>query len=284
MNEELRLGIMMGSSSEDESSSPDAQLLEGLRFFRDESDARGGRSLFVPLPTTTVVVSARALPLESMVNLTSVLVRGLADSGIEARLERQRLCLNGETLPPARELGAAGRLLFCGGCCCGGGAILLVAGARVGNVADLAKVFLPRFSLALRDNPGRPSAFAGALPTILSPFFEVTSLLLADRRSSPCASNENEACDGSAANMESPRRGICPIGSYVAGNIPDDPGLVNRRPGSTPLGGPARANGSSILIGKESFNPSRSPLFAASGLGASVLSFFVFCCKTLLGS
>jgi hypothetical protein len=84
-NDEFLLGIMIGSSSVVDSSDSESTILS----LRPES--RDALRRWMPPgldSSTTTVVSARARPLESIVNFTDVLVRG-PDSGIEVRLERR---------------------------------------------------------------------------------------------------------------------------------------------------------------------------------------------------
>lgn len=85
LKELVRLGIIMGSSSVDESS-PDEKP-------SSRSPCR-------------IVVSARARPRESIVNLTDVRVRGCgAVSGIDARPDSRCWLLRGDALPEGRAMG-----------------------------------------------------------------------------------------------------------------------------------------------------------------------------------
>jgi hypothetical protein len=85
-NEAFLLGMMMGPSSVLDSSDAESASLsrrpESLDILRRWMAPGLGSS-------TTTVVSARARPLESIVNLTDVRVRGPPDSGIDVRLDRR---------------------------------------------------------------------------------------------------------------------------------------------------------------------------------------------------
>jgi hypothetical protein len=85
LKEELRLGIMIGSSSDD----PDEK--DSYSSCTD-----GGRLLTIDFGMTTV--SVLAFPLASIVNMTSVRSLGIGDSGIAVRLP-VRGCLIGEERP-----------------------------------------------------------------------------------------------------------------------------------------------------------------------------------------
>lgn len=81
----FRLGIIIGSSSvEESSSSEDAQLFP-FPLLRFSFRLRTAVGVVSSSSTTIVVVSARARPLESIVNLTEVCVLG-GVSGMELKL------------------------------------------------------------------------------------------------------------------------------------------------------------------------------------------------------
>lgn len=90
----LREGMMMGSSSDEErveaESHSSCTEMEGAR---GGSRRRGGSG-----EGSIMTVSVRALPLESMVKITSVRGRGMGDSGIEVRL-LGRICFTGDVRP-----------------------------------------------------------------------------------------------------------------------------------------------------------------------------------------
>ncbi|CCF45614.1 hypothetical protein CH063_00567 [Colletotrichum higginsianum] len=110
--------MMIGSSSVEDSSSSDSQLLSLRGISRATAGFRCGLSDLESSVTT--VVSALALPFESMVNLTAVRMRGVAASGIDVRLERRDCCccFRGDILPEGRLGGrfepTAGPLVTCG--------------------------------------------------------------------------------------------------------------------------------------------------------------------------
>jgi hypothetical protein len=97
LKEEVRLGIMIGSSSEDDSSPEPFQDCE-------PSDERLLME-FALFSYIECAASARARPLESMVNRIEALdMPRDADSGIEVSPE-SRCRFSGETLPEALVLG-----------------------------------------------------------------------------------------------------------------------------------------------------------------------------------
>lgn len=140
LNELLRLGMMIGSSSVEESSSDESQLR--LAETSRELLLRG-RPLRGPDPSPTMVVSALARPWASMVNRTEVCGRYWGDvSGIDARLDNRGIVLEGEILPDDRPLDLPAEMLgplFT----CGAGR---AAGANVGS-EPRPSALLPRFSL-----------------------------------------------------------------------------------------------------------------------------------------
>lgn len=75
LKEDWREGIMIGSSSEEEGCEEESQ-----------SSSWGGGSRLVGCGESITTVSVRALPLESMVKITSVRGRDWGDSGMEVRL------------------------------------------------------------------------------------------------------------------------------------------------------------------------------------------------------
>ena len=117
-----------------------------------------------------------------MVNLTDVRGRGVPDSGMDDKLERRWWFFNGEVLPlgrgplditrllprsppPWRDTGPG-------------------AGAKAGREVR-AMGRLPRFSLKLRDSPGRMEDLTGETKDALSNcLLGAISLTLADRRRS----------------------------------------------------------------------------------------------------
>ena len=140
LNELLRLGMMIGSSSVESSSSDEGK-------FRLADTSRElllrGSLLSTEAPSPTTVVSALALPWASMVNRTDVRGRCWGDvSGIAARLEIRGIVLDGEILPEVRPPDLAAGMLGPPPACGTGRA----AGAKVGK-GGLPSAFLPRFSL-----------------------------------------------------------------------------------------------------------------------------------------
>jgi hypothetical protein len=285
----LRLGMMMGSSSEEDSSYSERDSKDCSR--RRGGMPRGGRPWATGTrqgSSTTTVVSARARPLASMVNLTEVRVRWAVASGMEVRLESLVwVALRGEVRPVDLELG--GRL--------GPGIVLLVgrggfgriAGASVGRVCCRGGLFLlPRFSLKLRCRPGRPFALRGELAKARSGGLTgARSLELFDRRISLLAGGLERAWATLAMEnwvMGSISRDVVKLVSML-----DEGGRLNSKPGSTPAPGLTRKNGSSEGAVKDMedmdvvatllVSTRCSAAFGASGL----CTFAVDCCVASSG-
>ena len=152
-----------------------------------------------------------------------------------------------------------------------------MAGARMGNVEVLPNAFLPRFSLTLRDRPGRPKAFTGELAEERSIFLlAAVSFVLAERRSSPfvkCLVGDltSSGCENEGINA------VCAMGSNTTASMLEEGGLVKRRPGSTPLPWFIMTKLSSIGVGNEALNIAISGVVvskpAIGSFGANARSF-----------
>src|SRR5688572_19022011 len=145
LNDALRLGMIMGSSSVSElssSESGDPRPRPSLADWLRESPG--------PRESVIIVDSALALPRESIVNLTCALCLAWLgdDSGIEASADNRFWCLKGETRPDC--LGAPARF------CSDREVVRLVRDPR-------PIAFFPLFSLKLLLRPGRNDGLMGEL-------------------------------------------------------------------------------------------------------------------------
>jgi hypothetical protein len=185
-NELWRLGMMMGSSSEDSSSSENCQLARLLRLWvlwLREIGLSISSSVFV------IVDSARARPWESIVNLTEARALGCGKvSGIEASSVRRCWFFSGDDLPEGRTGLLLGSTML--------PPLALRATGASGAVEPRPNPFLPRFSLKLRPRPGLVDPLTGELASARSgilPFLPFMSMVFRRVSPDPCSLMSAEA-------------------------------------------------------------------------------------------
>ena len=112
-----------------------------------------------------------------------------------------------------------------------GGAPGWAAGANGGSAEARFNFLRPRFSLKLRDRPGRLADLTDELAATSSLLLGMVSLVLAERRKSRGSlAGDCRGAGCSSGGIDAPG----PKGSSVADSMWEDGGRENSSPGSTP--------------------------------------------------